>query len=288
MSSPWPDWFAFDEDGTIAKRTLVYWEMTEDEFALALTGVIVLLLLLCSCIALLCWIVCCRRRAPDQKYVDEPPPPEPVPEPTPLPTRVVKPQPVPEPISPQPKPAKPLPPRREPSYDGGDDKLIAINGRPVSESGRGVPLPYGPADITIVITPNAPPVGAVLLPVHTADDGVDRGRSGLDSASGFDFDEESMGMRAAMVSGELERAAHDGSSWEAEKIFGLEERVRMLEAQLAAAQSGGALTGGGASPGSLPGVPRVLDTPAPRMQHGRSNGAAASAEAPRFTVTNIS
>lgn len=259
MSTAWPEWFEFERDGSVSQRTLDYWRLSEVEFALALTAFLIGVVLLLVCLACGCYYACCRR-PPEQKYADEAPPPEPIPEPVPfLPAASeasFEPWPEPEP-EPEPEPTP-----KQAVYDGGEDKIIAVNGRPVSPSGHGLPLPYTPANITLVVTPNAPPVGAVLLPSHTEEDLADAG------GGAYSFvDEQGMGMRAAAVSGALEGAARDDSMWEADKIFNLEERVRALESQLAAARSGGALT---TSPSSLPGVPS--------QQRGRSVASAHEAD----------
>lgn len=123
------------------------------------------------------------------------------------------------------RPVKIAPPADAPAagaqavLDMGEDRLIAINGKPVVGGGgrMGVSLPYSP-DLSVVITAHR------TLPL---------GGAAGDAAEydGMEFGEAQRPYGESEAGGSY-RGAHEAaeSSWEADRIAELEHRLRSLEA----------------------------------------------------------
>lgn len=195
----------------VPQETLKAWNLTELEFVLVLAAIIFGVL----CPFTICVLCFCLRAPPAEKYRE--PPSEPVP--------------------PAPAPASPKDPKPEPiAIDMESDKLIAINGRPILEGRKGVSLPYTP-DLSIVVTPNRPHIGAARgSGTSAADDATDAGIGQAHGQYGYaEYDGAlgpGMGGQAGVYRGNGYEA--EESSWEAERIEGLEHRVRVLEAAVIA------------------------------------------------------
>lgn len=195
----------------VPQATLDAWNVTELEFALALAAIVFGVL----CPFTICVLCFCLRAPPVESKYREPPSDALPPAPAPVPPK----EPEPERIA----------------IDMESDKLIAINGRPVVGGRKGVS--YMP-DLSIVVTPNRPHIGAAWgSGAAAADDGA--AGFGVGQAQGQFGYAEYDGVLGPEMGGQA--GAHHGgsyeaeeSSWEAERIEGLEHRVRMLEATVVA------------------------------------------------------
>jgi hypothetical protein len=184
------------ESSWVSQETLDEWGVTEVEFAIIIAALIFVGVII---ITITC-LYCCFRKAKATEAA---------------PAHL-------EPVRELPEPAPPQPAEVKVEIDG-TDKLIAINGRPLNAQRRGMALPYAP-DLSVVLAPSQPNIGAARQPLPGAEDGG----AGFGAGAGkIEYDQQ--GTRARV---------QDDSSWEADRILDLEARVRSLEANLHAARSG--------------------------------------------------
>ncbi|KAG8462168.1 hypothetical protein KFE25_011618 [Diacronema lutheri] len=213
----------------VPQETLDAWQLTEIEFAV----VIAVLVFAVLCPATVCLVWCCLRPPPER---DRSPRPKPPPAPAPEPSAAAEPAPV--------------------VLDMGADMLLAINGRPLVQGGKGLALPYAP-DLSVIVSPGAAHVGAARAPAPGAADGEAGGEAGgaaFGVGDGYGGGADgprfyasagyagalgpAFGAQKGDNGGDGGYAAEgEDSSWEADRIASLEHRVRVLEATLGAARA---------------------------------------------------